>query len=278
MDSTDLYPSNVEDWQPVECIIDIIDVCHSSIGQQMYKGRTERSLAENGVFFYDHFYIVPTSLSSYGVVTSLPLPHFHSGEWPLPSPNTSESYRCKIFNEIQRCLKTNIASKQCRISLFMPLNVFVDFFSKVQVRKAKTMFFVRCLQDANVLEFVDEGWHMKVSNGITCKVHLDSIACKYMVAGQNFILTLYYSRWHVVNGRTIPLDQDMDDFGENPVMDIDIWLGPDIPCIVKIRAQCTIKQLRNDLENEDNDAPQNFVFAINNKKVQDYSFIFINLS
>ena len=140
---TYLYPSNLEDWQPMECIVDLIDVLHSSIGEQMYKGRTGWSLAENGVFFYDHFYVVPSTPLCHGSITKIALPDFRSEEWPLPSQITSESYRCKIFSEIQKCLRTNIASKQCRISLFMPLDVFVDFFSHVEVRRCKTMFSVK---------------------------------------------------------------------------------------------------------------------------------------
>ena len=158
----------------------------------------------------------------------------------------------------------------------MPLSVFVDFFSKMQVRKAKAMFSVKFLQDANILEFVGKGWDMKVLIGISCKVHLDSIACKYMLVGHNFILTFYYSRWHIMDGRTTPLDQNMDEFGENPLADIDVWLGDYSLCIVKLRPQCTIKQLRIDLENEENDVPQKFVFAIDRKKVLNYYFKLLN--
>lgn len=254
----------------MECIIDLIDVLHSSIGEQMYKGRTGGSLAENGVFFYDHYYVVPTNPLCHGSISRIPLPDFRSGEWTSPSQITSESFRCKIFNEIQKCLKTNIASKQCRISLFMPFDIFIDFFSHVEVRRCKTMFSVKSLQDHNILEFVDEGWNEKVENGVFCSVHMDSIACKYMVASQNFILTLYYSRWHIVDGKKVPLDQNLDDFGDNPIVDIDVWVDNDILCIVKLREQCTLRQLRNDLETEEYDVPANFTFAINKRKVISY--------
>lgn len=247
--------------------MDLIDVLHSSIGEQMYKGRTGGSLAQNGVFFYDHFYVVPSTPLCHGTLNKIALPDFRSEEWPLPSQITSESYRCKIFSEIQKCLRTNIASKQCRISLFMPLDVFVDFFSHVEVRRCKTMFSVKNFQDHNLLEFVDEGWNEKIEGGIHCRVHMDSIACKYMVASQNFILTFYYSRWHILDCKKVPLDQNLDDFGDNPIVDIDVWMGNDILCIVKLREQCTLKQLRVDLETEEYEVPANFIFSINRRKV-----------
>ena len=151
------------------------------------------------------------------------------------------------------------------LSGFMPLDVFVDFFSQVQVRRSKTMFSVRTLQDQNVIEFVDEGWEKKFENGVHCRVHIDSISCKYMVATQNFILTFYYSRWHTMNGKRVPIDQNMEDFGDNKIMEIDVWMDNTLICIVKLREQCTLKQLKNDLKNEDHDVPVNFVFSINNK-------------
>lgn len=50
-------------------------------------------------------------------------------------------------------------------------------------------------------------------------------------------------------------------------MDIDVWMGNDILCIVKLREQCTLKQLRVDLETEEYEVPANFMFSINKRKV-----------
>ena len=123
----------------------------------MYKGRTKGSLAKNGLFFYDHFYNAPSHSGQWGSLIELALPGFCSGEWPLPNPSTSESYRCKLFYEIKKCLKSGIASKQSRITIFMPIIVFIDFFSSMDVRALKTMLSIKCANMEDILEFVDEG-------------------------------------------------------------------------------------------------------------------------
>ena len=47
-------------------------------------------------------------------------------------------------------------------------------------------------------------------------------------------------------------------------MDIDVWMGNDILCIVKLREQCTLKQLRVDLETEEDEVlVATFIFSIN---------------
>jgi len=83
---------------------------------------------------------------------------------------------------------------------------------------------------------VDEAWDTKVKDGITCMVHQDSITCKYMVGTQKFIITFYNSRWHHAGRILIPLDQDMEDFGENLIMDLDLWINNEVITILKIRS------------------------------------------
>ena len=56
----DLYPSNLKEWKPLEIIVDVFDCLHNSIGEEMCKDRPKNNLAKNGIFFYDHFYFVPS--------------------------------------------------------------------------------------------------------------------------------------------------------------------------------------------------------------------------
>ena len=55
-------------------------------------------------------------------------------------------------------MKPNVASKQSRLNIFMPIVVFVDFFSgsKIRVTK-KTVIVVQNVDAANVLQCVDKG-------------------------------------------------------------------------------------------------------------------------
>ena len=149
----------------------------------------------------------------------------------------------------------------------MPIIVFVDCFHNAEVRKSRTMFSVKTLDSANVLEFVDEGWNTKTVNGITCNVQAGSVACKYMIGTQNFIMSFYYRRWHYVGGQLTPLDQDMEDFIDSPIEDIDIWVNNEHLSIVKIRGLCSLQQLRLDLQNDEIELPTTFCFQVNGRKV-----------
>ena len=69
----------------MESISNIFDVYHAFIGEQIYKGRTHRDLADNGIFFYDMHYFEPNTCFGWGHLTPLPLPSFESKDWPLPA-------------------------------------------------------------------------------------------------------------------------------------------------------------------------------------------------
>ena len=107
----DLYPSNLKEWQKLESIVGVFDCFHSSIGEEIYKERSKSSLLENGIFFYNHFYYIPRRKEAYGKLKLLPILDFDSTDWPLPRQRISEAYRCKLFVEIQRCMKPSVASR-----------------------------------------------------------------------------------------------------------------------------------------------------------------------
>ena len=65
--------------------MDVFDCQHGSIGEHIYRDRSKSNLAENGIFFFDHFYLVPTFRQTYGKLEKIPLPNFDSPEWSLPS-------------------------------------------------------------------------------------------------------------------------------------------------------------------------------------------------
>ena len=135
----------------MDSIVDVFDCLHSSIGEELYKNRSKSSLAKNGIFFYDHFYYIPGKSKIYGKVEKIALPSFDSIDWPLPCQNTSEAYRFKLYAEIQKCMKPNIASTQSRVSIFMPIGVFVDFFLGSRMRITKTMIVVQNVEMDDML-------------------------------------------------------------------------------------------------------------------------------
>ena len=126
------------DWQPIQSIIGIFNVYHAYVGEQIFQGRTHGALAKQGIFFYDMFYFEPVLPTSWGRLSPLSLPSFK--EWVLPGTITSESYRVKLSKEIQKSLKATMATKKVKIAIFMPIEVFADFFHDEEVRTTPTMF------------------------------------------------------------------------------------------------------------------------------------------
>lgn len=273
----DLYPSNLEEWQPVESIVDVFECLHGSIGEQMYKGRSNTDLAENGIFFYDHSYYIPLDKGQYGHIEKLSLPAFDSLDWPLPSQSTSEAYKCRLYTEVQKSMKPNIASRQSRIAIFMPVAVFVDFFSTTIIRVTKTMFLVQNIDEPEDMQCMDKGWDTREENGVVCKVQAPSVCCKYMIANQNFILTFYYRRWHYICNRLVPLEQDMETFASKH-FEIDIWYGTLLIFSINMSGNSTLAQVRADLLHEDIQLPNIYNFTLNGHKVFIYQCLFISIN
>ena len=201
----------------------MINVYHTFIGAQQYKGRTSSQLAEAGVFFFYHFYDLGPD-HSYRKLIKIDVPEFASSEWPLPSTDISEAFRLKLFQEVQKALKGNIATRLVKIKVCMPINVFIDFFalSDRPIDLKNTMLSVKNVDSNTMLEFLDRGWDTKLQNGISCKVNSDSINVKYMIKTQNFIMSFAYKRSFNVNGSLVDLDHDITNEEVNPLIEIDV--------------------------------------------------------
>ena len=77
-----------------------------------------------------------------------------------------------------------------------------------------------------------------------------------MIGNQNFILLFYYSKWHKVNGKDVALDEEeREDLQGNPIMEVDVCMHRDIICIIKLREQSTLRQLRMDVQTEGETLP-----------------------
>ena len=135
----DIYPSSYQEWQPGECILGFMDVLHGSIGELQYSGRSATQLSQSGIFFYDHFYQLLDKGNTHGVLKKLGLPAWNTIDWPIPQGVVAESYRAKLFAEVQHSLRPGIAAKICKINICMPITVFVDLFSHLKIKVCKTM-------------------------------------------------------------------------------------------------------------------------------------------
>ena len=72
-------------------------------------------------------------------------------------------------------MKPSVASRQSRVAIFMPIAVFVDFFSTSKIRVTQTLFVVQNIEEANILQCVDKGWDTREENCVACKVQIPSV-------------------------------------------------------------------------------------------------------
>ena len=232
----------------------------------MYKGRKHGALAKVGIFFYDHFYHVNPRLESCKL-HKIPLPSFLSTDWDLPCSNVSESFRCKLFHEVQKGLKPNNPARNVKLKVNMPIEIFVDFFACCPIAAKNTMLVCKNMDQETILQFLDEGWNKKYSDNILCEIDPWSVSAKYMIKSQNFILSFSYRRFHFVHGTQVSLDIGEQEQG-GEIVDIEIFMNNEIQTTISLGKDCNLSQLCADMVNEDEiDLPESFLFKVNNLKV-----------
>ena len=181
----DIYPSSYQEWQPGECILGFMDVLHGSIGELQYLGRSATQLSQSGIFFYDHFYQLLDKGNTHGVLKKLGLPAWNTIDWPIPQGVVAESYRAKLFAEVQHSLRPGIAAKICKINICMPITVFVDLFNHLKIKVCKTMLTYKADGTEHIVNFLDDGWDKRTSNSVYCEVVLSLIQLKYILVSSS---------------------------------------------------------------------------------------------
>lgn len=68
-------------------------------------------------------------------------------------------------------------------------------------------------------------------------------------------MVFYYTRWHNVARRLVPLEQDMDNLGQDTLVSIDIWYCNNLIFNKAIRGNCNLVQVIEDLLHEDIELP-----------------------
>ncbi|KAI5062599.1 hypothetical protein GOP47_0023138, partial [Adiantum capillus-veneris] len=108
----------------MECIIGLFLVVHTHIGSLQYSGRSSKSLADEEIFFYDHFYqLSPGNKNGMLVKVTLPT-DWNTMDWPVPEETMVEAMRSKLYKDIQRSLCSSIPTKLVRIANFCPAALF----------------------------------------------------------------------------------------------------------------------------------------------------------
>ena len=116
-----------------------MNVLHAQIGQSQYEGRSPKSLADAGIFFYDHFYHLLDKKKTKGSIEKVSLQAEWSYiDWPIPDYASIESVKCKLFRDVQKSLCGAIPTWIVKIILFMPLTVFVELFCRCRIKISRT--------------------------------------------------------------------------------------------------------------------------------------------
>ena len=261
--NADIYPSNQVDWQPIESIIGVFHVYHAYVGEQIFQGHTHGGLAKRGIFFYDMFYSEPILPAGWGRLSPLTLTNFK--EWAVPATITSESYRVKLYKEIQKSLKATTATKNVRITIFMPIEVFVEFFSDEEVRTTPTMFICK---SEKALNFLDDGWDSMQTGGVISILQKHSIVCKLVISSQNFTCNFHYTRYHKVAGQITPLDMDLNTSQEDDLVGLEVFYEGRLITVLSTFSNASLTQIKEDLSYKEKlPLPETYVFMLNNKRV-----------
>lgn len=244
----------------------MLDVIHTDIGQLQYRGRTAKDLVDSGIFFYESMYI-PDTKGNFGQIVPIPLPSFESDEWIAPAATVSESFRCKIYNDVKNSLKMSTGSKTVRLSWFISLNIFVDFFSSVNVHKTPTMFVCKNLSDSLLSELMDEGWDKRSDGEIECRIKMSSMCFRYQIEKQMLSLCFHYQRWKKNKGKWVPLDQDLEASGHSKRKNIEIIYNDAVLTCVEVEEDWSLNYIRWELLLLQDDVLSDFRFIFNGKLV-----------
>ena len=267
---SDIYPSSYEEWQPIECIVGIIHVLHGHVGKLHYDGRSGGSLADEGIFFYDHFYQLVDRCHTKGFLQTIQLEAEQNGlVWSVLDCFSIESIQNKIYRDVQRSLRATIPTKIVKIILSMSINCFVEMFGGFDVRVTKTMLACRGMDNDMLLKVLQNKWCTRQVGSIHCRIVLDTVVAKYMIATQTFILSFWYCREHFINGILAPMDQEAASLEGNQVVDIEVVdESSSLLTIISIREECTLSELRKDMIDEANGMlPEDFYFVHNRQHV-----------
>ncbi|CAM6086143.1 unnamed protein product [Calypogeia fissa] len=159
-----IYPTQCEDWQDPYSIKDLVVVVHGAIGEVTRGSRSHKDLLESGIFFYDASYVPPSSKGKLGKLIPTSSPPLDDPSWPIPDMSSSESFRARLYSDIQFAMKGSTGGRLCRLNWFMPLHIMVDLFN-VQIgdgmHHTKTMFVFKPASEALLASLMDSGWDVK---------------------------------------------------------------------------------------------------------------------
>ena len=99
-----LYPSNLQEWQNVECISGRINVIHRDIGELLYHEHPNQ-LAQQEIFFYNAMYNLANGNDNVGTVDYIPIPPLSSKDWGCACTDIIAACQLKIRIDVHNAMK-----------------------------------------------------------------------------------------------------------------------------------------------------------------------------
>lgn len=244
---TDVYPSSLCEWQPVESFTGTFQALHGDFGRLLYQNKNPSFFLAEGIYLYEHKYIVPTNETDYGTLERIPSPTLSSlSEWELLDLQTIQSFKHKVIQDIHKAMMFGRISKRLKLSWFIPLHIFTACFNKIHMQRTKTMWLCRRIQSQDLDAILGDEWKVKEGvhkgDSIRCCACCDSVVMSYHIHRQTLYMGLEYRRWKKTQGCWKPLDSE-----SIQQFEVQVHLGNDNMKTLKCNNKWSLKDMRTTL-------------------------------
>ena len=140
----DIFPTNIEEWHPVESLSGTFSAIHKGISDAMYPYEMS-SFFLNMVFFFFIAYKVSSRARSYRDLEFLPILALSSLHKEESDRGTITSFKSKLSQDSLKAMTPSRISRRTKIQWFAPLHAFVSYFKYIQLNKTKSMWLNRRL-------------------------------------------------------------------------------------------------------------------------------------
>ena len=263
---TDIFPSDYEEWEPLESFIGKFDAVHENIGKLLHDGESSSSLRQRNMYWYNARYITPKRKALFGHLECIAAPQLDEIDCGMEDAKTLTSFKEKIRKDMAMAMKFTFGSKWSRLSWFMPLHIFAQCFKTVRMHRSATMWTCKNV-DANVLEdLLGKSWDLRTGqqNGdlFRCYACKESVVARYHIARQVFYLAFQYRRWKKTGDSWLPLDSNEEDTN----VTLSIELDHEDLKYVNVTSQWTLKDVREHLLVMEG-LMESFVFLLDGRRV-----------
>ena len=153
---SDIFPSNMEEEQPLRSLIGKFYGMHSHVGGLIFRDVMPSILSNEGIFFYSHNYTMPREDGGYGCLEEIPLPPLSGQEWPTPDAWTVISLKTRMANDILASLKYTQASRSVCLNWACPIHVFACMFHAMNCKENPG--YHKCSRTLIYMEMVGTGF------------------------------------------------------------------------------------------------------------------------